>query len=93
MFDRAVIAAIRKAEEAELLELDGEPLPIEVMEEAGSLACGAETARLESLEGNRSVVRARPPYPAQSGLYGRPTIVSSVLTFAIIPNIFSRGGA
>jgi formate dehydrogenase iron-sulfur subunit len=86
-------AAIQKADEAELLELDGEPFPIEVVEGAGSYVCGEETALLESLEGKRGVVRARPPYPAQSGLYGRPTIVSNVLTFASIPNILSRGGA
>ncbi|MFO0717058.1 MAG: NADH-ubiquinone oxidoreductase-F iron-sulfur binding region domain-containing protein [Nitrospira sp.] len=86
-------AAIHKADEAELLELHGEPFPIEVVEGAGSYVCGEETALLESLEGKRGVVRARPPYPAQSGLYGCPTIVSNVLTFASIPNILSRGGA
>ena len=86
-------AAIHKADEAELLELHGEPFPIEVVEGAGSYVCGEETALLESLEGKRGVVRARPPYPAQSGLYGCPTIVSNVLTFASIPNILSRGSA
>ncbi|MBX3121679.1 MAG: SLBB domain-containing protein, partial [Nitrospira sp.] len=86
-------AAIHKADEAELLELEGEPFPIEVVEGAGSYVCGEETALLESLEGKRGVVRARPPYPAQAGLYGRPTIVSNVLTFATIPQILSRGGA
>ena len=86
-------AAIHKADEAELLELDGEPFPVEVVEGAGSYVCGEETALLESIEGGRGVVRAKPPYPAQSGLYGRPTIVSNVLTFATIPNILSRGGS
>ncbi|GMV49611.1 MAG: NADP-reducing hydrogenase subunit HndC [Nitrospirae bacterium] len=86
-------AAILKADEAELLELDGEPFPIEVVEGAGSYVCGEETALLESLEGKRGVVRARPPYPAQAGLYGRPTIVSNVLTFAILPSILARGGS
>lgn len=86
-------AAIHKADEAELLELDGEFFPIEVVEGAGSYVCGEETALLESIEGRRGVVRAKPPYPAQSGLYGRPTIVSNVLTFATIPGILSRGGA
>ncbi len=78
-------AAIHKADEAELLELDGEFFPIEVVEGAGSYVCGEETALLESIEGRRGVVRAKPPYPAESGLYGRPTIVSNVLTFAIDP--------
>ncbi|WHZ14528.1 MAG: NAD-dependent formate dehydrogenase beta subunit [Nitrospira sp.] len=86
-------AAIHKADEAELLELSGEPFPIEVVEGAGSYVCGEETALLESLEGGRGVVRAKPPYPAQEGLYGKPTIVSNVLTFATIPTILSRGGA
>jgi formate dehydrogenase iron-sulfur subunit len=89
----ALRAAIHKADEAELLELDGEFFPIEVVEGAGSYVCGEETALLESIEGRRGVVRAKPPYPAQSGLYGRPTIVSNVLTFATIPGILSRGGA
>jgi len=86
-------AAIRAAGEAGWLESDGQPFTIEVVSGAGSYVCGEETALLESLEGRRGVVRARPPHPAQSGLYGRPTIVSNVLTFATIPNILARGGA
>ena len=85
--------AIRRAEEAGLLEWDGRPFSIEVLSGAGSYVCGEETALLESIEGRRGVVRARPPHPAQSGLYGKPTIVSNVLTFAIVPNILARGGA
>jgi len=60
---------------------------------AGSYVCGEETALLESLEGRRGVVLAKPPYPAESGLYGKPTIVSNVLTFSTIPNILAHGGA
>ncbi|MCE3223100.1 MAG: fdsB [Nitrospira sp.] len=86
-------AAIHKADEAELLDVDGEFFPIEVVEGAGSYVCGEETALLESIEGRPGVVRAKPPYPAQSGLFGRPTVVSNVLTFATIPNILSWGGA
>lgn len=86
-------AAIQKADEAGLLELNGSTLHIEVVSGAGSYVCGEETALLESLEGHRGVVRTKPPYPAVSGLYGRPTIVSNVLTFATIPNILARGGA
>lgn len=88
-----VQAAIRAAGEAGWLESDGRPFVIEVVSGAGSYVCGEETALLESLEGRRGVVRARPPHPAQSGLYGQPTIVSNVLTFATIPNILARGGA
>jgi formate dehydrogenase iron-sulfur subunit len=85
--------AVQKAGEAELLELDGHTFDIEVVVGAGSYVCGEETALLESLEGRRGVVRAKPPYPAVSGLYGRPTVVSNVLTFATVPNILARGGA
>jgi formate dehydrogenase iron-sulfur subunit len=85
--------AIRKAMEEGLLELNGASFEIEVVSGAGSYVCGEETALLESLEGRRGVVRAKPPYPAVAGLYGRPTIVSNVLTFAMVPNILARGGA
>lgn len=85
--------ALRIAEEAGLLELNDSPFPITVVVGAGSYVCGEETALLKSLEGRRGVVRAKPPYPAVSGLYDRPTIVSNVLTFATVPNILARGGA
>ncbi len=85
--------AVQKADEAGLLELNGTTFRIEVVVGAGSYVCGEETALLESLEGRRGVVRAKPPYPAVSGFYGRPTIVSNVLTFATVPNILARGGA
>ena len=85
--------AIQKAREADLLDCDDSPFDLEVVVGAGSYVCGEETALLESLEGRRGVVLAKPPYPAESGLYGRPTIVSNVLTFATIPNILALGGA
>ena len=90
---RVMRAAIQKADEAELLELDGRTFSIEVVLGAGSYVCGEETALLESLEGRRGVVRAKPPYPAVSGLHHRPTIVSNVLTFATVPSVLARGGA
>ncbi len=90
---RTIRQAIQKADEAELLELEGRLFSIEVVEGGGSYVCGEETALLESLEGRRGVVRAKPPYPAVEGLYGKPTIVSNVLTFATIPTILARGGA
>jgi formate dehydrogenase iron-sulfur subunit len=85
--------AIEKAYEADLLEIDGEPFHIHVMSGAGAYVCGEETALLESIEGHRGDVRAKPPYPATAGLYGRPTVVSNVLTFAIVPAILAHGGA
>jgi formate dehydrogenase iron-sulfur subunit len=60
---------------------------------AGSYVCGEETAMLESLEGKRGVVRAKPPLPAIEGLFGRPTIVNNVLTLATVPPIMASGPA
>ncbi|MFM8552389.1 MAG: NADH-ubiquinone oxidoreductase-F iron-sulfur binding region domain-containing protein [Nitrospiraceae bacterium] len=85
--------AIAAAEQAGLLTVEGRSVHLEVFVGAGSYVCGEETAMLDSLEGKRGVVRAKPPYPAVSGLYGKPTIVSNVLTFATVPSILARGGA
>lgn len=64
---------------------------IEVRVGAGSYVCGEETAMLESLEGKRGIVRAKPPLPAVSGLFGQPTLINNVLTFAAVPTILERG--
>ncbi|HMU54059.1 MAG TPA: NADH-ubiquinone oxidoreductase-F iron-sulfur binding region domain-containing protein [Nitrospira sp.] len=85
--------AVRLAEEAGLLRLHDRPFAVDIVLGAGSYVCGEETALLESLEGRRGVVRVKPPYPAISGLYGQPTVVSNVLTLATVPNILVRGGA
>ena len=58
---------------------------------AGSYVCGEETAMLESLEGKRGIVRAKPPLPAISGLFGQPTVINNVLTIAAVPYILERG--
>lgn len=60
---------------------------------AGAYICGEETSMLESLEGRRGEVRAKPPVPALGGLFGRPTVVNNVLTFAAVPMIMTDGGA
>lgn len=60
---------------------------------AGAYICGEETSMLESLEGRRGEVRAKPPIPALEGLFGRPTVVNNVLTFAAVPMILADGGA
>ncbi len=59
---------------------------------AGSYVCGEETALLNSIEGQRPEVRVRPPYPAMQGLWGKPTLVSNVETFANVPWILAHGG-
>ncbi|WDF72314.1 NADH-ubiquinone oxidoreductase-F iron-sulfur binding region domain-containing protein [Novosphingobium sp. KACC 22771] len=69
------------------------PLHMEVREGAGAYVCGEETSLLNSIEGKRGVVRAKPPLPALEGLFGCPTVVNNVLTVAAIPHILSEGGA
>ena len=58
---------------------------------AGAYVCGEETALLESLEGKRGIVRAKPPLPALAGLFGKPTVINNVVTLATVPVIFARG--
>ncbi len=64
---------------------------VEVRIGAGAYVCGEETALLESLEGRRGQVRAKPPLPAVAGLFGRPTVVNNVLTLATAPWIMTHG--
>ncbi len=59
----------------------------------GAYICGEETALLESLEGKRGIVRAKPPLPAVHGLFGQPTIVNNVVSLASVPLIVERGAA
>ena len=87
-------AAISKMERA--IELASEKLgdfELKVRIGAGSYVCGEETAMLESLEGKRGVVRAKPPLPALEGLFGKPTIINNVLTLASVPEIIASGAA
>jgi formate dehydrogenase iron-sulfur subunit len=65
---------------------------MEVRIGAGAYICGEETSLLESLEGKRGQVRAKPPLPALSGLFGKPTVINNVLSFAAAPWIIARGG-
>jgi len=64
---------------------------LEVRTGAGAYVCGEETALLESLEGRRGIVRAKPPLPAHKGLFGKPTVINNVLSFAAVPFILSEG--
>ena len=65
---------------------------LEVRRGAGAYICGEETAMLDSLEGKRGMVRAKPPIPALQGLFGKPTIINNVLSFAAVPYILAKGG-
>jgi formate dehydrogenase iron-sulfur subunit len=58
---------------------------------AGAYICGEETSMLESLEGKRGMVRAKPPIPAIEGLFGKPTVVNNVLTLATVPVVMAEG--
>ena len=66
---------------------------LEVRSGAGSYVCGEETAMLESLEGKRGMIRPKPPIPALSGLYGKPTVINNVMTLSAVPMILADGAA
>jgi formate dehydrogenase iron-sulfur subunit len=69
----------------------GKAFYLEVRKAAGSYVCGEETALLESIEGKRGVVRAKPPLPAVEGLFGKPTVINNVITLASVPLILAKG--
>jgi bidirectional [NiFe] hydrogenase diaphorase subunit len=89
--------AIRQAERQGLLgqNIGGTDFnfAVEVRLGAGAYVCGEETALLASIEGGRGLPRPRPPYPAEKGLFGRPTLINNVETFANIPSILRHGAA
>jgi formate dehydrogenase iron-sulfur subunit len=94
---RTMRSAIEIAEQAGWIGADafglGKDFDLELRIGAGAYICGEETSLLESLEGKRALVRAKPPLPAISGLFGRPTLINNVLTLAAIPFILDKGGA
>ena len=87
--------AIEQAREMELLGDDifgsGFSFNIDLRLGAGAFVCGEETALMVSIEGNRGEPRPRPPFPAQKGLFGKPTILNNVETWANIPQIILNG--
>ena len=87
--------AIEQAREYGLLGKDilgfGFDFDIEVRMGAGAFVCGEETALLASIEGNRGEPRVRPPFPASKGLWGKPTNINNVETYANVPKIIHRG--
>jgi formate dehydrogenase iron-sulfur subunit len=64
---------------------------LEIREGAGAYVCGEETAMLDSLEGKRGQVRAKPPLPAHKGLFGKPTVINNVVSLASVPWILANG--
>ena len=71
----------------------GKAFHLIVRKAAGSYVCGEETAMLESIEGKRGIVRAKPPLPALEGLFGQPTVINNVITLASVPIIMAKGAA
>jgi NADH-quinone oxidoreductase subunit F len=69
----------------------GYPLHLTIKEGAGAFVCGEETALIASIEGQRGMPRLRPPFPVESGLWGKPTIINNVETLALVPWIVHHG--
>jgi formate dehydrogenase iron-sulfur subunit len=93
--ERTLLQAIEAATQAGFLGDSvlgsGKRFQVEVRRGAGAYICGEETALLESLEGKRGMVRYKPPLPALEGLFGKPTVVNNVITFASAPIILQHG--
>jgi formate dehydrogenase iron-sulfur subunit len=87
----AISAARRAGYLGERIVGSAHTFDLEVRVGAGAYVCGEETSLLESLEGRRGIVRAKPPLPAISGLFGKPTIINNVLSFATVPFILAEG--
>ncbi|MEA1951252.1 MAG: NADH-ubiquinone oxidoreductase-F iron-sulfur binding region domain-containing protein, partial [Planctomycetota bacterium] len=88
--------ALKQAKERGLLGKNilgsGFDFELEIRKGSGAFVCGEETALLTSIEGNRGEPRPRPPFPAQKGLWGKPTLLNNVETYANIPPIIIKGG-
>jgi formate dehydrogenase len=86
---------IREMLERELAKLKADPPwglpPIHLRRGAGAYICGEESAMIESIEGKRGLPRHRPPYVAQVGLFGRPTLVNNIETLFWVPSILDKG--
>ena len=89
---RAIAIAYEKGYLGESVAGSGKRFDLEVRLGAGAYICGEETSLLESLEGKRGQIRSKPPLPAISGLFGKPTVVNNVISLATVPIILDKGG-
>ncbi len=89
--NRAIAAATAAGFLGPSIQGSGRAFAIETRVGAGAYICGEETSLLDSLEGKRGMVRAKPPLPAIKGLFGKPTVVNNVLSLATIPWILANG--
>ena len=87
----AIAIATEKGYLGENILGSGKAFRLHVRKGAGAYICGEETAMLESLEGKRGVVRAKPPLPALEGLFGKPTVINNLISLASVPIILARG--
>ena len=92
ILDEAIERAVNAGYLGDNIQGSGRAFHLEVRLGAGAYICGEETSLLESLEGKRGLVRAKPPLPAIEGLFGRPTVVNNVLSLAAVPFIMDQGG-
>jgi formate dehydrogenase iron-sulfur subunit len=91
VLDKAISIAKNAGYLGQDIQGSGKSFELEVRKAAGAYVCGEETAMLESLEGKRGIVRSKPPLPAISGLFGRPTVINNVISLATVPVILARG--
>ena len=91
MLNRAIAIARAQGYLGEDILGSGRNFDLEVRRAAGAYICGEETSLLESLEGKRGLVRFKPPLPAIEGLFGKPTVVNNVISFASVPIILDQG--
>jgi formate dehydrogenase iron-sulfur subunit len=92
-FARAIEIARAAGHLGSDVEGSGFSFELELRVGAGAYVCGEETALMESLEGKRGIVRAKPPLPAVAGLFGKPTVINNLLSLATIPTILADGAA
>ncbi|MEQ1636024.1 MAG: NADH-quinone oxidoreductase subunit NuoF [Methylococcales bacterium] len=90
--NRAIATAYQAGYLGDNLQGSGKKFDLEVRLGAGAYVCGEETSLMESLEGKRGLVRFKPPLPAISGLFGKPTVVNNVISLASVPIILDKGG-
>ncbi|WP_368413189.1 formate dehydrogenase beta subunit [Dongia sp.] len=93
LMEQAIVSANRKGYLGPNVMGSGKAFDLELRLGAGAYICGEETSLLESLEGKRGMVRAKPPLPAIKGLFGKPTVINNVLSFVAVPTILDKGAA
>ncbi|WOH36577.1 NADH-ubiquinone oxidoreductase-F iron-sulfur binding region domain-containing protein [Thalassotalea fonticola] len=91
ILEQAIATAYQQQYLGDNIQGSGHKFDLEVRIGAGAYICGEETSLLESLEGKRGLVRAKPPLPAIEGLFGQPTIVNNVISLATVPIILAKG--